>query len=61
VIPEQSKKHRQRKRTAAATPLLAYAALAMERADAALLPSVYREIGATLQTYPASFSMRAAL
>jgi MFS family permease len=51
-MPEQSKKRRQRKRTAAATLLLAYAALAMERADAALLPSVYREIGAALQASP---------
>jgi MFS family permease len=49
-MPEQSKKRRQCKRTAAATLLLA--ALAMERADAALLPSVYREIGAALQASP---------
>ncbi|KAF7058650.1 hypothetical protein CFC21_065660 [Triticum aestivum] len=51
-MPEQSKRRRGRKRTAAATLLLAYAALAMERADAALLPAVYREIGAALQASP---------
>ncbi|XP_044392127.1 uncharacterized protein [Triticum aestivum] len=51
-MPEQSKRQRGRKRTAAATLLLAYAALAMERADAALLPAVYREIGAALQASP---------
>ncbi|XP_048530141.1 uncharacterized protein LOC125509255 [Triticum urartu] len=51
-MPEQSKRRRGRKRTAAATLLLAYAALAMERADSALLPAVYREIGAALQASP---------
>ncbi|XP_044947543.1 uncharacterized protein LOC123396781 [Hordeum vulgare subsp. vulgare] len=51
-MPEQSKRQRGRRRTAAATLLLAYAALAMERADAALLPAVYREIGAALQASP---------
>lgn len=50
-MAEQSKKRRRRARTAA-TLLLAYAAMAMERADAALLPAVYREIGAALQASP---------
>ncbi|KAJ1289476.1 hypothetical protein BS78_02G167000 [Paspalum vaginatum] len=43
---------RRQRRSRRATLLLAYAALAMERADAALLPAVYREIGAALQASP---------
>ncbi|KAF0913181.1 hypothetical protein E2562_020347 [Oryza meyeriana var. granulata] len=56
-MPEQQhakKQRRRRHRARAATLLLAYAALAMERADAALLPAVYREIGAALQASPAA-------
>ncbi|CAN6204306.1 unnamed protein product [Urochloa humidicola] len=43
---------RRHRRSRRATLLLAFAALAMERADAALLPAVYREIGAALQASP---------
>uniref|UniRef100_A0A0E0M0J4 Major facilitator superfamily (MFS) profile domain-containing protein n=1 Tax=Oryza punctata TaxID=4537 RepID=A0A0E0M0J4_ORYPU len=56
-MPEQQetkKRRRRRPRARTATLLLAYAALAMERADAALLPSVYREIGAALQASPSA-------
>ncbi|XP_052166868.1 uncharacterized protein LOC127783730 [Oryza glaberrima] len=54
---QQTKKRRRRPRRGgarAATLLLAYAALAMERADAALLPAVYREIGAALRASPSA-------
>jgi len=50
-MAEQQLGRRQR-RSRRATLLLAFAALAMERADAALLPAVYREIGAALEASP---------
>jgi MFS family permease len=43
---------RRQRRSRKATLLLAFAALAMERADAAMLPAVYREIGTALQASP---------
>jgi MFS family permease len=43
---------RRQRRSRRATLLLAFAALAMERADAALLPAVYREIGDALRASP---------
>jgi MFS family permease len=49
VEPQQGRRQRRSRR---ATLLLAFAALAMERADAALLPAVYREIGVALQASP---------
>ncbi|CAN6174127.1 unnamed protein product [Urochloa humidicola] len=49
MAEHQGRRHRRSRR---ATLLLAFAALAMERADAALLPAVYREIGAALQASP---------
>ncbi|CAL5081183.1 unnamed protein product [Urochloa decumbens] len=51
-MAEQQQGSRRQRRTRRATLLLAFAALAMERADAALLPAVYREIGAALQASP---------
>ncbi|BAT07773.1 Os09g0371400 [Oryza sativa Japonica Group] len=58
-MPEQQQTKKRRRRrprggARAATLLLAYAALAMERADAALLPAVYREIGAGLRASPSA-------
>ncbi|CAL5064663.1 unnamed protein product [Urochloa decumbens] len=52
AMAEQQQGGRRHRRTRRATLLLAFAALAMERADAALLPAVYREIGAALQASP---------
>lgn len=58
-MPEQQQTKKRRRRrprggARAAMLLLAYAALAMERADAALLPAVYREIGAGLRASPSA-------
>ncbi|CAN6217462.1 unnamed protein product [Urochloa humidicola] len=52
MADQQQGSRRHRRRSRRATLLLAFAALAMERADAALLPAVYREIGAALQASP---------
>lgn len=52
-MADQQGRSRQR-RSRRATLLLAFAALAMERADAALLPAVYREIGAALHASPSA-------
>lgn len=52
AMPDQQGRRQRRSRRA--TLLLAFAALAMERADAALLPAVYREIGAALQASPSA-------
>ncbi|ONM54643.1 uncharacterized protein [Zea mays] len=49
MAEQQGWRQRRSRRT---TLLLAFAALAMERADAALLPAVYREIGTALQASP---------
>ncbi|PWZ14566.1 hypothetical protein Zm00014a_003021 [Zea mays] len=49
MAEKQGWRQRRSRRT---TLLLAFAALAMERADAALLPAVYREIGTALQASP---------
>ncbi|KAF8688734.1 hypothetical protein HU200_042212 [Digitaria exilis] len=53
AMADQQGRSRQR-RSRRATLLLAFAALAMERADAALLPAVYREIGAALHASPSA-------
>uniref|UniRef100_A0A0D9XD39 Major facilitator superfamily (MFS) profile domain-containing protein n=1 Tax=Leersia perrieri TaxID=77586 RepID=A0A0D9XD39_9ORYZ len=53
-MQQHTKKKQRRRRRQSATLLLAYAALAMERADATLLPAVYREIGVALQASPSA-------